>query len=108
MLRFYDREGYEIDLKQQLTYCYNPSCLGEPWCSAWDLCNNNNIESSPISGTLLSEVPQMEYDEVFMSLRQQEQNDRSSSNLTELQTNLPIDFPADSASTKHISNSFRL
>ena len=30
MLRFYDREGYKIDLEQQLTYCDNPTCLGEP------------------------------------------------------------------------------
>ena len=56
------------------------------------------MESSPISGTLLSEVPEMEYDEVFMSLCQQEENDRSSSHLTELWTTLPIDVPADSAS----------
>ena len=40
----------------------------------------------------------MEYDEVFMSLCQQEENDRSSSHLTELRTTLPIDVPADSAS----------
>ena len=99
MLRFYDREGYEIDLEQQLTtYCDNPTCLGEPWCSAWGLCNNKNMESSPISGTLLSEVPEIEYDEVFMSLCQQEENDRSSSHLTELRTTLPIDVPAVSAS----------
>ena len=40
----------------------------------------------------------MEYDEVFMSLCQQEENDRSSSHLTELRTILPIDVSADSAS----------
>ena len=94
MLRFYDREGYKIDLKQQLTNRDNPTCIGEPWCSVWGLCNNNNMESSPISGTLLSEVPEIEYDEVFMSLCQQEENNRSSSHLTELQTTLPIDVPA--------------
>ena len=53
------------------------------------------MESSPISGTLLSEVAEMEYDEVFMLLCQQEENDWSSSHLTELRTTLPIDVPAD-------------
>ena len=56
------------------------------------------MESNPISGTLLSEVPEMEYNEAFMSLCQQEEYDRISAHLTELQTTLPIDVPTDSVS----------
>ena len=55
------------------------------------------MESSPISGTLLSEVPEMEYNEVYMSLCQQEENDRSSSPYC-ITDNSANSIPADSAS----------
>ena len=32
MLCFYDSE---INSKLQCTYCGNPACLRETWCSAW-------------------------------------------------------------------------
>ena len=32
MLLLYGKDGDEIDLEQQRTYCGNPACLSEPWC----------------------------------------------------------------------------
>ena len=36
MLRLFDSENR--DITDQLEYCGNPSCLGEPWCSAFGIC----------------------------------------------------------------------
>ena len=36
MLRLFDSENR--DITDQLEYCGNPSCLGEPWCSAFGVC----------------------------------------------------------------------
>ena len=36
MLRLFDMNGR--DITDELDYCSNPSCLGEPWCSAWGIC----------------------------------------------------------------------
>ena len=41
MLRIYDKNN--VDITEEFhpgfgQYCQNPSCLGEPWCSAWGIC----------------------------------------------------------------------
>ncbi len=36
MLRLFDINGRDITDDRQ--YCRNPACLGEPWCSAWGIC----------------------------------------------------------------------
>ena len=36
MLRLFDSENR--DITDQLEYCGNPSCLGEPYCSAFGIC----------------------------------------------------------------------
>ena len=38
MLRFCDKNN--VDVTNKLQYCNNPSCLGEPWCSAWGICKD--------------------------------------------------------------------
>ena len=41
MLRIYDKNNVDITEKFHSgfgQYCQNPSCLGEPWCSAWGIC----------------------------------------------------------------------
>jgi hypothetical protein len=38
--KFFDKNGVEIQLNPPGPFCANPACLGEPWCSAWDICNN--------------------------------------------------------------------
>ena len=41
MLKLYDKEGKEI--KNECTeFCSNPSCLGEPWCSGWEIWKEQN------------------------------------------------------------------
>ena len=35
-VRLFDSENR--DITDQLEYCGNPSCLGEPWCSAFGIC----------------------------------------------------------------------
>ena len=30
----------EVVLEDQLVYCANPDCLGEPWCSLWGICKS--------------------------------------------------------------------
>lgn len=37
MLRLFDENNR--DISNDLSYCDNPSCLGEPWCSAWGICS---------------------------------------------------------------------
>jgi len=36
MLNKLDKDGKEI--LDEITYCGTPDCLGEPWCSTWDVC----------------------------------------------------------------------
>ena len=36
-VRLFDSENR--DITDQLEYCGNPSCLGEPWCSAFGIWN---------------------------------------------------------------------
>ena len=36
MLRLFDVNNQ--DITDELDYCSNPSCLGEPWCSVWGIC----------------------------------------------------------------------
>jgi len=43
MLRLFDENC--IDITDELDYCDNPSCLGEPWCSAWGICSEQEGSS---------------------------------------------------------------
>lgn len=50
MLRLYDKD--HRDITNYYPQCSNPSCLGEPWCSAWGICKATSPElhsSSPDS-----------------------------------------------------------
>lgn len=40
MLRIFDNNN--VDITDQRQYCYSPTCLGEPWCSAWGICASAN------------------------------------------------------------------
>ena len=40
MLRLFDNNN--VDITYQRQYCYSPTCLGEPWCSAWGICASAN------------------------------------------------------------------
>ena len=55
MLKFYDKDKKEILFEDQRTYCKNPTCLGEPWCSAWGICKKTKT---------------MEIDELFKELNE--------------------------------------
>ena len=55
MLNFYDKDKKEILFEDQRTFCKNPTCLGEPWCSAWGICKNTKT---------------MEIDELFKELNE--------------------------------------
>ena len=45
MLRLFDKNNR--DITDECQYCSNPSCLGEPWCSAWGICKD--FDSLPAS-----------------------------------------------------------
>ena len=69
MCLLYDKDGNKTDLEQQKTYCGNPACLGEHWCSVWDLCKVYNMlhvlqevtelesSTSPLSDLQISTLP---------------------------------------------------
>ena len=40
MLRFFDANN--VDNTDEREYYSNPSCLGEPWCSSWGICSEEN------------------------------------------------------------------
>ena len=46
MLRLYDKN--HKDITDNYPRCSNPSCLGEPWCSAWGICEAE-LASTPNS-----------------------------------------------------------
>lgn len=39
MLKLFDKDGMEITATTE--YCTSSSCLGEPWCSAWGICQQS-------------------------------------------------------------------
>ena len=43
MFTFYDKDGTDIT-SSPTEYCDNSSCLGEPWCSAWCICQETDKE----------------------------------------------------------------
>ena len=105
MLRLFDRNG--VDITNQTAYCDNPACLGEPWCTAWGICQASEAETATHimqpqqqeeacgSGLLKEE---QEYDNIFMKLSQQME---SSSTLCQQESSsstfLPdIDLPESS------------
>ena len=57
MLRFFDKDNRDITNELNIPdYCGNPSCLGEPWCSAWGNCSAEQSEGCdsaaiPIEGS---------------------------------------------------------
>ena len=63
MLRFFDKEGRDIteEFTSTRQYCANPSCLGEPWCSAWGICQAQEPEQTvPESASTISGNGDME------------------------------------------------
>ena len=46
MLRFFDKNQNDITDEISKQYCSNPSCLGEPWCSAWGICSEEQLTAS--------------------------------------------------------------
>jgi len=43
MLNMLDKDCKEV--LDERTYCSTPDCLGEPWCSAWNVCKEKNLDS---------------------------------------------------------------
>ncbi len=41
MLTFFDKENRDIsrEMEEPTEFCDNPTCLGEPWCSALEICS---------------------------------------------------------------------
>ena len=69
MLRFFNEN--EEDITDELSAtgrCGNPSCLGEPWCSAWGICASYQPQHREIEG---SGMEQEEYlDHLMLELSQ--------------------------------------
>ncbi len=60
--------------------CKNPTCLGEPWCSAWGICKGH-LQPEPEQAAEMQEASaleqeydklEQEYDKLFQELSQQE------------------------------------
>ena len=58
MLQLYDSDGNSIT--EPGNFCGTPGCLGEPWCSAWGICEDTGV------GWEMDN-----YDELFEMLSQQ-------------------------------------
>ena len=85
MLRLYDSNHKDITGYRE--YCGNPSCLGEPWCSAWGICSAEQQEAELASGggsgnsqqqeasltSPLSANMEEEIDQLILELSQQQQ-----------------------------------
>ena len=65
MLSLFDKTGREIS--DQTQYCDNPTCLGEPWCSGWDICKEMYKAANEMSG---SEMEEEQYDKLFLVLEE--------------------------------------
>ena len=90
MLRLFDINGRDITDDRQ--YCRNPACLGEPWCSAWGICQLAEEPDETASSGGGMEVQgsgsgdtEEEIDHIMLELSQQLQ----SSPTFELQTPAP-------------------
>ena len=76
MLQFFDKNNVNITEEVYIDKCSNPSCLGEPWCSAWGHCQD---EATTSNHTPLLEEPlfengcgnEQEIDDIFTALSQQ-------------------------------------
>ena len=66
MLRLFDKEGTD-DFTASV--CANPACLGEPWCSAWGICQGygSPLAKEPSSSMEEASLDQ-ECDRIFMEL----------------------------------------
>ncbi len=84
MLRFYDANHQ--DITNYYPRCSNPSCLGEPWCSAWGICKASTITDSELlaceggSGVIQEQEAggcannmEEEIDQLMLELSQQEE-----------------------------------
>ena len=49
MLRLFDKDNRDITNKCSV-FCDNPACLGEPWCSAWGICQGTSLEPNESAG----------------------------------------------------------
>lgn len=85
MLRLFDANGRDITNKCS-EYCNNPTCLGEPWCSAWGICEGTATQPQQKASQMQQESgsgqEEEEYDNLFFELSQQ-QIDSSSTLLPE-------------------------
>lgn len=54
MLRFYNSAQEDIT-DQPSQFCGNPECLGEPWCSAWGICQDTLTTETPKEASSPSE-----------------------------------------------------
>ena len=59
MLRLFNGDSEVTDAPA--VYCGNPSCLGEPWCSAWGVCFDTTMDSYEEAGldSLFQELSQL-------------------------------------------------
>ncbi len=82
MLRLYDK--YNRDITDSRQYCSSPSCLGQPWCSAWGICKEEQLtacggsdgmaqqqEAAGGSGSILDDEQEREIDQMIIELSQQ-------------------------------------
>ena len=77
MLRLFDK--YNRDITNSTQYCSSLSCLGEPWCSAWGICQEE--QATIIGGSDLvmaqqeadqgSDEQEAEIDQLLFELSQQ-------------------------------------
>ena len=67
MLKLYNKEGKEIT-NECTEFCSNPSCLGEPWCSGWEICKEQNEGNNKA----MEKEKEQYYDRLFLECCQQE------------------------------------
>lgn len=71
MITLLDKDGR--DISNQRLYCSQPGCLGEPWCSAWGICKQQQEASGEISGgSGCYDEDNNKYDDLFLELSQQD------------------------------------
>ena len=62
------RQGQPRYNHRSSQHCDNPSCLGEPWCTAWGICEDYRQSRQQNTGSGLKED---EIDRLFVQLSQQ-------------------------------------
>ncbi len=103
MLRLFDKDSN--DITNNTTYCDNPVCLGEPWCSAWGICKETALtarEPEQQAATMelqleanIGEI-ELDYDQLFSELSQQ--FEESSTNPATHSSSTPL-LPEPTSST---------